>query len=624
MLGLVPAHADTTRATSTPIKHLVVIFQENVSFDHYFGTYPNATNPAGEPTFTPATGTPSVNGLSETLLTSNPNSFNPFRLDRSQAVLCDQDHDYTAEQQAFDGGLMDKFPQFTGDCSDKSLPMGYYDGNTVTGLWNYAQHFAMSDNSYGTTFGPSTPGALNLISGQTHGAIPASAAGETENGTVIGDPDATTDDCSQGSAQFPTVEMANTNKNIGDLMNTGSMTWGWFQGGFAPTSTIGGKAVCGSSHTNIAGATVTDYSAHREPFQYYQSTANPHHLPPSSASMIGQTDQANHQYDISQFGVALAHGILPDVTFLKAPKYQDGHAGYSDPLDEQAFITHTINELEQSPDWASTAVVIAYDDSDGFYDHVMSPIVNSSAAAADQLNGPGKCGSNAPAGGYQDRCGYGPRLPLLVISPWAKRNYVDHTITDQSSILRFIEDNWQLGRIGDNSYDAKAGMLGNLFDFNPNDRRTLKLLLDETSGLVLSGDQSGDGDSAGNPSSGGNNDSSEGNTGNGRSSQGGSSQANSGKRGSGLTITCSASSSGKKIVVTCTVHDDAVAGTKALRFRIAKGSHVLATARTILRGSRAHAVLRTKKALKEGHYTLRIAIASKAGVTGVHQTVKLG
>ncbi len=101
--------------TATPIKHLAVIFQENVSFDHYFATYPNATNPPGEPAFYASRHTPSVNGLSGALLTDNPNESNPQRLDRSQAVTCDQDHDYTAEQQAFDMGLMDKFVQDTGE-----------------------------------------------------------------------------------------------------------------------------------------------------------------------------------------------------------------------------------------------------------------------------------------------------------------------------------------------------------------------------------------------------------------------------------------------------------------------------------------------------------------------------
>ena len=111
------------------------------------------------------------------LLTSNPNLNNPTRLTHSQALTCDQNHGYTAEQQAVNGGKMDKFVQYTetATCSPPNygapgLVMDYYDGNTVTGLWNYAQHYAMSDNNYDTTFGPSTPGALNLISGQTGGS----------------------------------------------------------------------------------------------------------------------------------------------------------------------------------------------------------------------------------------------------------------------------------------------------------------------------------------------------------------------------------------------------------------------------------------------------------------------
>jgi phospholipase C len=276
---------------------------------------------------------------------------------------------------------MDMFPQFTGGCSEKNLTMGYYDGNTVTGLWNYAQSFAMSDNSFDTTFGPSTPGALNLVSGQTHGATPASLPEVTENGTDYGDADPTYDDCSKGT----TIAMASTDKNVGEMLSEKGITWGWFQGGFAPTETSGGKAVCASSHKNVGGETVADYSAHHEPFQYYAATANPHHLPPSSLSMIGKADQANHQYDLSDFYIALQRGELPAVSYLKATKYQDGHAGYSDPEDEQNFLTHVINELQRSPDWSSTAVVIAYDDSDGFYDHVMPPIVNSSASPQDAL-----------------------------------------------------------------------------------------------------------------------------------------------------------------------------------------------------------------------------------------------
>ena len=450
--------------TATPIKHVIVIFQENVSFDHYFGTYPYATNPAGEPRFQAAPGTPSVNGLTPALLADNPNLANPQRLDRSQALTCDQDHSYTDEQKAFDHGLMDQFVQSVSgsSCTDKSIVMDYYDGNTVTALWNYAQFFSMSDNSFGTTFGPSTPGALNLIAGQTHGATTPDVAGHVIDGTDIGDLDPVYDACSSGT------KLGMSGPNIGDLLNQQHITWGWFEGGFAPSSTANGQVVCGSTHQNIGGAGVTDYIPHHEPFQYYPSTANPDHLPPSSVWKIGQTDQANHQYDLSDFWTAFAHGYLPAVSFLKAPAYEDGHAGYSDPLDEQHFLVDTINRLQKSSFWKDTAIIINYDDSDGWYDHVMGPIMNQSNTASDALTGAGSCGTAKP-GAFEGRCGYGPRLPLLVISPFAKKNYVDSTLTDQSSIIRFIEDNWHLGQLGNQSTDAIAGSITNMFDFGRHD-----------------------------------------------------------------------------------------------------------------------------------------------------------
>jgi phospholipase C len=448
--------------TRTPIKHLVVMFQENVSFDHYFATYPNAANTDGS-TVKPKPGTPAVNGLNDSLLApNNLNSAQPFRLSHEQAETCDQDHGYTNEQKAFNHGLMDKFVETVGrgagNCPDyghgKGLVMGYYDGNTVTALWNYAQNFAMSDNSYSTGFGPSTPGALNLISGQTHGFTTTSSA-VTVNGTVIGDPQPAGDKC---DTRDNTASTDPNNKNVGDLLNAKGITWGWFQGGFSD---------CGVKHTNIGGQISTDYIPHHQPFQYYASTANPQHLPPTSPAMIGKTDQANHQYDLNDFWNAVDSNNLPTVSFLKAAAYQDGHAGYSDPLDEQQFVVDTINRLQKTPYWKNMAVIIAYDDSDGWYDHQMGPIVNqSNDSAHDALRGT-DCGTNASAvsGGYQDRCGYGPRQPLLVISPFSKVNFVDHSVTDQSSILRFIEDNWNLGRIGNHSLDEKAGSLLNMFDF---------------------------------------------------------------------------------------------------------------------------------------------------------------
>ncbi len=481
-------------STTTPIKHVVVIFQENVSFDHYFATYPAATNPSGEPAFTARPGTPSVNGLNHPLLTANLNSTTPFRLDRSQAATCDQDHNYTDEQKAYDAGLADKFVETVGNgpgtdgtlTCKKTDVMGYFDGNTVTALWNYAQFFAMSDNSFNSTFGPSTPGALNLVSGQTHGVgtTTGNVSGDVIAGSVIGDPQPGFDDCSTRE----TVTM--TGQNVGDLLNAKGVTWGWFQGGFRPSSVVNGKAVCGTSHIGSDGKKKGDYIPHHEPFQYYQSTSNPHHLAPSSTALIGhQGDQANHQYDLVDFWAAANANNLPAVSFIKARGFEDGHAGYSDPLAEQRFIVDFINRLQALPEWRETAVVISYDDSDGWYDHVVPPIVSPSNTTADALAGPSNCGTPA-IGVYQGRCGYGPRLPLLVVSPYAKEDFVDGTTTDQSSILRFIEDNWQLGRIGDQSLDERAGSLNNMFDFRH--ARGMRLILDPATGQRIDTDNNHD------------------------------------------------------------------------------------------------------------------------------------
>jgi phospholipase C len=510
-------HGDHVR-TATPIKHLVVIFQENVSFDHYFGTYPYAANAAGEPTFYPAPFTPRVNGLTTSLLSNNPNAsntgngtgaINPFRLDRSQAATADQDHDYTPEQQAFDNDKMDLFPEFTG--SGETLPgaptdedgngqvMGYYDGNTVTAMWNYAQHFALNDNSYGSTFGASTQGAINLISGQTNGITESSNASgvEVADGqggyTLVSDADPVGDVCSTTSGAV--VHLGG--KNIGDLLNEKNITWGFFEGGF-DLSTVNSNGTTGCKRSTLSTVTQTvkaDYIPHHQPFQYYTSTANPTHARPTSVATIGhQGDAGNHQYDINDFYAAVQAGNMPAVSFLKAPGYQDGHAGYSDPLDEQTFVTTVINFLEKQPDWQNTAVIIAYDDSDGWYDHQASPHVNGSQTADDALTGTNQCQARNTLPGIasgnkpvQGRCGFGPRLPMLVISPWARQNYVDHTLVDQTSITRFIEDNWLDGqRLGGGSYDAESGNITNMFDFYTPWPTARRLFLDEQTGEKVS------------------------------------------------------------------------------------------------------------------------------------------
>jgi phospholipase C len=189
---------------------------------------------------------------------------------------------------------------------------------------------------------------------------------------------------------------------------------------------------------------------------------------------------------LSDFWDAVESGNLPSVSFLKAPYYQTGHARASDPIDEQTFLVNTINRLQKLPQWNNTAVIIAYDDTGGWYDHVMPPIVSqSNDPKYDTLLGlDGLCGM-APPGTYQDRCGYGGRMPLLIISPFAKENYVDHQTIDQTSILQFIEDNWSLGHIGDQSFDEKASSILSMFNFT-NSHYANKLFLDPSNDTIVS------------------------------------------------------------------------------------------------------------------------------------------
>jgi phospholipase C len=516
-----PGSPQDEAQTATPIKHLVVIFNENRSFDHYFATYPEATNPPGEPVFKAARNTPAVNNLAANpfLLNNNGNftnpangsdAANPFRLDRAQANTSSQGHSYTPEQQAYDNGAADLFPKFTGRATSggagafgtKGQVMGYFDGNTVTAMWNYAQNFAMSDNAYTDGYGPSTPGAINVISGQTNGAKNIVGSSSSVNDglrglTLIGDTDPGFDVCSSTANQ---VTM--TGQNIGDLLNTAGLTWGSFMGGFNLQATNGNNTT-GCKRTtfgNVVAANITDYSPHHAWFQYYVSTANPTHARPSSIQAVGYStapgsttaDPANHGYDLQDFYDAVTAGNFPSVSYIKMPAFQDGHAGNSDPLDEQAGNVALINFLQKQPDWTNTAVIVTYDDSDGWYDHAYAtPTSASFDPTADQVNGPGKCGTGTPPNGLagnpvNGRCGPGTRIPFIVISPFAKQNYVSHDRISQASVVRFIEDNWLQGkRLGGGSFDASAGSITDMFDFGQGNGDK-KLFLDPTTGTEVS------------------------------------------------------------------------------------------------------------------------------------------
>src|SRR5262249_23237000 len=152
----------------------------------------------------------------------------------------------------------------------------------------------------------------------------------------------------------------------------------------------------------------------------------------------------------------------PSVSYIKLSAYQDGHPGNSNPLDEQQGVVDLVNFLQQQPDWKNTAVIVTYDDSDGWYDHDFAKPKPSSFSTADQLAGASVCGKGkAPKGlngkPVNGRCGPGTRVPFLVISPFAKPNYVSSEQISQASVVRFIEDNWLGGaRLGGGAFDEDA------------------------------------------------------------------------------------------------------------------------------------------------------------------------
>ncbi len=310
----------------------------------------------------------------------------------------------------------------------------------------------------------------------------------TSDGTIYGDLDPYYDQCSDSNHTSSSAEGVLTGQNVGNLLDAKHVTWGWFQGGFAPTSTNSGGAVCGAESQNIAGTELQEYTPHWNPFQFSASTANPAHLPPSSEAAIGRTDQANHQYDLSDFSETLTDGNLPSVSFLKGTTEESGHPGESGPLDEQNFVVNEVNQIEESKYWPSTAIVITYDDSDGWYDHVAPKLINGSDNSAIDT---AMCEETAVTiGSGSGRCGYSQRLPMVVISPYTRDNYISSDRTDTTSVVKFIEDNWLGGERIAGSFDATSGSLdapGGLLDFRtwPNFN---KVILNPTTGTVVSGD----------------------------------------------------------------------------------------------------------------------------------------
>jgi phospholipase C len=201
-----------------------------------------------------------------------------------------------------------------------------------------------------------------------------------------------------------------TDPTIGDRLSEKNISWAWYSGGWKNT---------------VEGHPDKLFQFHHQPFAYYANYAD------------GTQGRAQHLKDETEFIAAARAGKLPEVSFVKPLGELNEHPGYANVLSGEEHTVKLLNALRASPEWASTAVIITYDENGGFWDHVAPP--------------------------NKDRWGPGSRVPTIVISPFAKHGFVDHTEYDTSSILALIEHRWGLRALG--TRDAAANDMRNAFDF---------------------------------------------------------------------------------------------------------------------------------------------------------------
>jgi phospholipase C len=443
----VVASADTSTTPSSPIKHTVVIFQENRSFDNYFGTYPYA------PGFNPISGTPKdvrnfkyVAGKEVRDVTGNVynpddngNPVYPWHdAGKANVKQVDVNHNYSDMITMVDGGKMDKFytenskggksPNFTPGTNPVrgKLSMSYNDYNEIPALWQYAQHYALADNYFQPVSGPSTPGAFYLVAAQS--------GNDSSSQQITGDPNPKNGPF--GGDNWDGLSYNLTYKNIGDLLTESNQSWAWYAGGWdaAKAATNATKPATDKNSLATVSDDALKYSPHHNPFQYFQNYEN------------GKYN--NNLKDYNNFEQEVKNGTLPQVSFVKGGYGDDEHPGLGNQSSPSAedFTIKTINQIMNSPYWKDTAIIVTYDEGGGFYDHVAPP---TAVKTADGL------------------VGNGPRVPALVISPYAKENYVSHVQYDHTSVLKFLETNYNLPSL--NKRDAAANGLTDMFDFkNPN------------------------------------------------------------------------------------------------------------------------------------------------------------
>ena len=412
------------------IKHVVVIYLENHSFDNLYGQFPGADGLSDassreiiqvDSTGKPYMFLPPISGTSA-FPTNLPNHF--FNIDQyipNDAMTPDVLHRYYQEQLQIDGGKMDKYALYN---TSAGLSQGYYKTSLLP-LLSMAQRYTLCDNFYHSAFGGSFLNHMWLIAAASpvFPNAPASIVAQLDaKGNLIKDGQVTPDgfvvntsytvNNPHPASAAPSVLVPNqTIPTIGDRLSQKNVSWAWYSGGW---------------DSALAGKADPTFQFHHQPFAYFANYAD------------GTKAKAEHLLDEKYFISAAKNGTLPSVSFVKPLGINNEHPGYSDVENGESHTVELINDVLNGPDGKDALIIVTYDENGGFWDHVAPPVIDK-------------------------KWGPGTRVPAIIVSPYVKHGFVDHTRYETVSILSLIEKRWGLSPLA--SRDREANPLDNVFDF---------------------------------------------------------------------------------------------------------------------------------------------------------------